>query len=38
MLAAAVGTSSRPGADPHCLGQSAVTIGTTLVDTVFGTN
>lgn len=28
-----------PGADPHCLGQSAVTIGTTaLVDTVFGTN
>jgi len=27
-----------PGADPHCLGQSAVTIGTSLVDTVFGTD
>jgi hypothetical protein len=27
-----------PDADPHCLGQSAVTIGTSLVDTVFGTN
>ena len=27
-----------PGADPHCLGQSAVTIGTDLVQTVFGTD
>jgi len=27
-----------PGADPHCLGQSAVTIRTSLVDTVFGTD
>ena len=27
-----------PGADPHCLGQSAVQIGTDLVQTVFGTD
>lgn len=27
-----------PGADPHCLGQSAVQLGTDLVQTVFGTD